>query len=167
MKDTLVNSIKWFEDFEEGFSIEYSVPGLTETEIIEFASQYDPQRFHLDRDEAAKTHFGRLVASGFQTQLMCFRPFCEKVIQNAQAVGAPGIDSLKWLRPWYPGEDLDVRVTVVSKRLSSKRNDRGYIGVELNAEADGMPTLAMEWVFIMLTKERTTSKEENQTDTGG
>ncbi len=162
MKESVVSSIKWFEDFEEGFSIEYSVPGLTKKEITEFASQYDPQRFHLDEDEAANTHFGRLVASGFQTQLMCFRPFCEKVIQNAQAVGAPGIDSLKWLRPWYPGEELNVRVTVVSKRLSSKRNDRGYIGVELNAEANGMPTLAMEWVFIMLTKEGAMEKEQDK-----
>ncbi len=158
MNDAVVSSIKWFEDLEEGFSIEYSVPGLTNSEIIEFAAQYDPQRFHLDEHEAAKTHFGRLVASGFQTQLLCFRPFCEKVLRNAQAVGAPGIDSLKWLRPWYPGEELDVRVTVVSKRLSSKRIDRGYIGVELNAEANGTPVLAMKWVFIMLTKEGTTEK---------
>ena len=78
---------------------------------------------------------------------------------RAQAVGAPGIDSLRWLRPWYPGEELDVRVTVVSKRLSAKRKDRGYIGVELHAETDGLPLLSMEWVFIMLTKDGANAKE--------
>jgi acyl dehydratase len=142
----------WFEDFEDGFSFEYSVPGLTVEEITEFAALYDPQRFHLDEGEAKRTHFGGLVASGFQTQLLCFQPFCEKILQDTKAVGAPGIDSLKWLHPWYPGETLDVKVTIVSKRLSSKRNDRGYLRFEMKAETSGTPTLAMEWVVIMLTK---------------
>lgn len=153
MKNTSEISRKWFEDFEEGFSIEYSIPGLTATEIVKFAQQYDPQRFHLNEEEAKNTHFGGLVASGFQTQLLCFRPFCEEILQDTMAVGAPGIDSLKWLRPWFPGESLDVEVSVVSKRLSSKRNDRCYLGLQLNAEANGVPTLAMEWMVIMLTKE--------------
>jgi acyl dehydratase len=153
MKNIPVNSKIWLEDFEEGYSFEYSIPGLTIKEITEFATLYDPQRFHLDEDEAKVTHFGGIVASGFQTQLLCFRPFCEKVLQNTQAVGAPGVDSLKWLRPWYPGETLDVEVTVVSKRISSKRNDRGYLGFEMKAEANGIPTLAMEWVVIMLARD--------------
>lgn len=139
--------------------MEYSVPGLAVKEIVEFARRYDPQRFHLDEKEASNTHFGGLVASGFQTQLLCFRPFCEKVLQNTQAVGAPGIDSLRWLRPWYPGEPLDVTVTLASKRLSSKRNDRGYLGFEMKAEAHGLPTLAMNWVVIMLTREGARVKE--------
>jgi acyl dehydratase len=146
------NSKVWFEDFQEGFSFEYSIPGLTVSEITEFAALYDPQRFHLDEDKAKTTHFGGLVASGFQTQLLCFRPFCENVLRHTQAVGAPGIDSLKWLRPWYPGEALAVKVALVSKRLSSKRNDRGYLSFELKAKASGAPTLAMEWVVIMLSK---------------
>lgn len=155
-----VNSKIWFEDFEEGFSFEYSIPGLTVSEITEFAALYDPQRFHLDEDEAKATHFGGLIASGFQTQLLCFRPFCESVLQRTHAVGAPGIDSLKWLRPWYPGETLDVKVTLVSKRLSSKRNDRGYLGFELKAEAGGTPILTMEWVVIMLSKNGAREKNE-------
>lgn len=148
-------TLEWFEDFECGLVFEYAVPAVTPTEIIEFATRYDPQRFHLDEAEAKQTHFGGLVASGFQTQLHCFRPLCDKVLQNAQAVGAPGIDCLKWLRPWYPGEALDVRVTVVSKRRSSKHPDRGYIGLELMASANAAPTLAMEWVFIVLTQQAT------------
>ena len=75
-----MSSKKYFEDFEEGFSIQYRVAGLTDERIMAFAMEYDPQRFHLDHDAAAQTHFGRLVASGFQTQLSCFKPFCEKVL---------------------------------------------------------------------------------------
>ena len=51
------------------------------------------------------------------------------------------------------GESLDVQVTVVNKRLSSTRRDRGYLSVELRASADGKPTFAMDWTIIVLTRE--------------
>ena len=143
---------KHFEDFKEGFSLEFQVPGLTVKEIKEFSAMYDPQRFHMDENEATKTHFGGLVASGFQTQLLCFEPFCREVLLDSWSVGAPGIDNLKWLRPWYPGEALSVNVTLTNKRLSSKRNDRGYLSFKLEAKADGTPTLTMEWAVIILTR---------------
>lgn len=153
-----MNPKRYFEDFEQESVFNYSVSGLTTSQITEFARLYDPQRFHLDEDEAAKTHFGGLVASGFQTQLLCFRPFCETALIDSGAVGAPGIDSLKWLRPWYPGENLDVSVTLVTKRLSSKRTDRGYLGFDMRASTNGAPVLTMNWVVIMMTRESDTDK---------
>ena len=143
--------IKYFEDFEEGDVFEFQVPELTPKEIKDFAEQYDPQRFHLDEREAAKTHFGGLVASGFQTQLLCFAPFCKQVLVNSGSVGAPGVN-IKWLRPWYPDTPLEVAVTLVSKRLSSKSNDRGYMSMVLEAKADDVVILAMDWTVIMLTQ---------------
>jgi len=151
--DHSANSKKYFEDFKEGFNFNFQVPGLTAEEIKEFAARYDPQRFHLDEKEASKTHFGGLVASGFQTQLLCFGPFCREILLDAWAVGAPGIDSLRWLRPWYPGERLNVTVTLINKRLSSKRNDRGYLSFRLEAKMDELSILTMDWVVIVLTRE--------------
>jgi len=144
---------KYFEDFKEGDSFDFQVPGLTAAEIKAFAGRYDPQRFHLDEEAAVATHFGRLVASGFQTQVMCFEPFCREVLLNSWAVGAPGIDSLKWLRPWYPGEPLSVKVTITDKRLSATRQDRGYLNAKLEAAVQGAPTLLMEWRIIILTRQ--------------
>ena len=145
-------ALKCFEDFEEGFIYEFKVPGLTESEIIDFARLYDPQRFHLDATEAKKTHFGGLVASGFQTQLVCFQPFCRDVLNHSYGVGAPGIDELKWIRPWYPGEDLQSSVKLLNKRSSSKRTDRGYLEFLLEASTDDKPVVSMRWTVIMLTR---------------
>ena len=147
--------MKHYEDFSEGVLAEYTVLGLTPDEIRDFARRYDPQRFHLDDEAAAATPFGGLVASGFQTQLCCFRPFCERVLLDTAAVGAPGIDSLRWLRPWYPGEDLDVIVKLTGHRPSSKRPDRGYIACRLTASCDGTPTLEMDWHVIILRRSTT------------
>lgn len=143
--------IKYFEDFEEGDVFEFQVPGLTPQEIKDFATLYDPQRFHLDEAEAAKTHFGGLVASGFQTQLLCFGPFCREVLVNSSSVGAPGVN-IKWLRPWYPDTALQVSVKLIGKRLSSKSNDRGYMSMELEAMAGDVVILGMEWTSIMLVR---------------
>lgn len=144
---------KCFEDFPDGFTRNFKVGGLSKTDITDFATQFDPQRFHLNEEEARKTHFGGLVASGFQTQLLCFKVFCEEVLLNTWAVGAPGIDRLKWIRPWYPGEDLDVSVVLISKRQSSSRMDRGYLEFKLMAQSNNRPTLEMEWVVIVLTRD--------------
>jgi acyl dehydratase len=45
---------------------------LTEKDVIEFAEKYDPQPFHLDRDAAKASHFGGLVAGGFQTAALAW-----------------------------------------------------------------------------------------------
>ena len=147
-----MDSWKCFEDFEDGFVFEFTVPGLNRDEIVGFARDYDPQRFHLSEEAAEKTHFGRLIASGFQTQLLCFQPFCRQVLNSAHAVGAPGIDELKWLRPWYPGEYLEGQVSLLSKRGSSSREDRGYLEFLLEASADGAPLLATRWIVVILTR---------------
>ena len=70
-------SSQWFEDFEAGQRFVSQGVTITEASIIDFATRYDPQRFHVDREAAAKTHFGGLIASGFQTLGLSFRMFFE------------------------------------------------------------------------------------------
>ena len=149
----MVEGKKTLEDFEEGYVFPFEVAGLSSQEIKCFAKDYDPQRFHLDEKEAEKTHFGGLIASGFQTQVLCFLEFCNNVLVKSWAVGAPGIENLRWLRPWYPGEKLVGTVTLTEKRSSSKRRDRGYLAFRLDAAVNDQATISMEWTVIMLTKE--------------
>ena len=44
---------KYFDDFRVGESFETEPNFVSKDEIIDFASKYDPQTFHLD-EEAAK-----------------------------------------------------------------------------------------------------------------
>ena len=43
---------KYFEDFEVGLNFESEPTLVTKDEIIDFASKYDPQSFHLDEEAA-------------------------------------------------------------------------------------------------------------------
>lgn len=120
--------MKYFEDLVIG-TVSHSPRSykVTREEVIEFASKYDPQPFHLDDDAAAKTFFGRLSASGWHTAAMTMRLMVETMQQGeAQAgLGSPGVDELKWIKPVYPGDVLRVEMELLSKRRSKSRPDMG------------------------------------------
>ena len=54
----------YFEDLVIGQETHFGSYDVTRDEVIEFATKYDPQPFHLSDEAAAKTHFGRIAASG-------------------------------------------------------------------------------------------------------
>ena len=59
-------SLYW-EDFREGDVHEFGAFEVKRDDIVRFASEFDPQPFHLDEDAARRTLFGGLIASGWHT----------------------------------------------------------------------------------------------------
>jgi acyl dehydratase len=116
----------YFEDLEVGANRDFGTYEVTRQEVLEFAGKYDPQPFHLSDEAAAKTHFGRLAASGWHTAAMTMAVIARKVVGDEQAgLGSPGIDELRWLKPVYPGDTLHVRGTILEKTPSRSRPDLG------------------------------------------
>ena len=120
-------SSQWFEDFEVGQRFVSQGVTFTEASIIEFATRYDPQRFHIDREAAAKTHFGGLIASGFHTLGLSFRMFFELGVIRESGIGAPGIEELRWTAPVRPGDTLYTEAEVIEVRPSRSKTDRGTV----------------------------------------
>jgi acyl dehydratase len=116
----------FLEDFTEGSVID--TPGFTMTEasIIEFASRFDPQPFHIDREAAGRSMFEGLVASGFHTLCVSFRLFTQTAVL-VNNMGGPGLDDVRWHVPVRPGDTIRVRVTVAEARPSRSKPDRGII----------------------------------------
>jgi acyl dehydratase len=116
----------YFEDIQPGAKSAFGRYEVTRDEVIEFATKYDPQPFHLSDEEAAKTHFGRVAASGWHTTAMMMRMLVDNMSDIQQAgLGSPGIDELRWLKPVYPGDILRVETEVLDKRPSRSRPDMG------------------------------------------
>jgi acyl dehydratase len=119
----------YFEDFQVNQLLEFGKYLVTKEEIVEFASKYDPQYFHLD-DEAAKTSlFGSLCASGWHTGAMFMRMLVDKMPADSGSLGSPGINNLRWLKPVYPGYELSVQGKVIECRLSESKPGVGIICV--------------------------------------
>src|SRR3990167_3143663 len=123
---TCEGPMQYFEDLEIGAVSRFGSYDVTREEVIEFASKYDPQPFHLDDEAAAKTHFGRLSASGWHTCAMTMAMMVENLKTHRQAgLGSPGMDSLRWKKPVYPGDTLRVETELLEKRRSSSRPEMG------------------------------------------
>ncbi|MFL6858837.1 MAG: MaoC family dehydratase [Allosphingosinicella sp.] len=116
----------YLEDLELGAQTYFGSYEVTREEVLDFARKYDPQPFHLSDEAAAKTHFGRLAASGWHTCAMVMAVIARHVVREEQAgLGSPGIDELRWLKPVYPGDTLHVRSTIVEIRPSRSKPEIG------------------------------------------
>ena len=119
----------YFEDFNTGDEREFGRYEVTREEILEFAEKYDPQPFHLDDEIAKQTHFGGLVASGWHTCAMNMKMVVDNIIDHGTALGSPGVDKIRWLKPVRPGDVLRVRATVGQTRPSRSRPEMGSVEI--------------------------------------
>ena len=118
--------MQFYEDIAVGQQSAFGHYEVTREEVIDFARKYDPQPFHLDDEAAAKTHFGRVSASGWHTCAMTMSMLVANLTANKQAgLGSPGVDELRWKKPVYPGDTLRCETEVIEKRRSASRPEMG------------------------------------------
>jgi acyl dehydratase len=119
-------NIKYYwEDFAVGQVRDLGTISPTREEIITFASQFDPQPFHLD-DEAAKASvFGGLCASGWHTCSMAMRLMVTNFLHETSSLGSPGLENIQWRKPVFPGDVLRLQSTVLEIKPMAKRHDVG------------------------------------------
>ena len=146
--------MRYFEDLEVGAETDFGSYDVTREEVLEFARKYDPQPFHLSDEAAAKTHFGRLAASGWHTAAMTMAVIARKVVGEEQAgLGSPGIDDLRWKKPVYPGDTLTVRGTIVEKTPSRSKPEIGSFRTE-TIVTNQNDEVVMSFTSIVLIRRR-------------
>ena len=118
---------RYFEDYVPGSVHEFGDILVSAEEIIGFAQRYDPQDFHTDPEAAAKSRFGGLIASGWQTCGLMMRLYSDYYLTKNGSLASPGVDELRWLVPVRPGDILRMRVTVAEARRSKSKPDRGLV----------------------------------------
>lgn len=102
---------------------------IDEKQIRRFASEFDPQPFHLDDKAARDTMFHGLAASGWHTAALTMRLLVEGELKPAGGIIGAGIDELRWPRPVRPGDELRVESEVLEVRPSKSRPEQGMIKV--------------------------------------
>ena len=122
-------------------------------EIIEFASKYDAQFFHLDHEAAKESLFGGLCASGWHTCAMTMSMMVENMDLHGRSLGSPGIDSLRWLRPVYPGDVLSVQMEVLDTVPSKSRPNIGVVTNKVSVSND-KGVIVMEFISKGIFKRR-------------
>jgi acyl dehydratase len=116
-----------WEDFTPGRVFEHGARALSEAEIVAFAREWDPQRYHVDPQQARQTPFGGLIASGWQSCAVLMRLMCDAYLNESSCVGSPGIDEIRFLKPVRPGDQLRFRSTVLEASPSRSKPGRGSV----------------------------------------
>jgi acyl dehydratase len=117
----------YFEDFEVGKMISVGSCTVSEEEIVEFATRFDPQPFHVDRAAAAQSMYGGIIASGWHTCAMMMRLMVDGFLRNSSSMGSPGVDEIRWIKPVRGGDTLAVTTTALEIRPSGSKPDRGVV----------------------------------------
>ncbi len=149
--------MRYLEDMKIGQKSSFGSYRVTREEVIDFARKFDPQPFHLDDEAAAKTHFGRLSASGWHTAAMTMAMLVENLTKEKQAgLGSPGLDELRWLKPVYPGDTLRVETELTDVRPSRSRPEMGSIHSDLTVfNQDNVPVMTMKSIGLVATRPKT------------
>jgi acyl dehydratase len=134
-----------YEDFSTGDAVTLSAHTFTREEIVEFAQKYDPQPFHLTEEAGKASHFGGLVASGWNTCSAMMGILVRDMLADSTSMGSPGLDNIRWLKPVRVGDTVRLTVRVLDKRVSKSKPDRGIVATRWEAHnQDGELVLTVD-----------------------
>ena len=141
-----------------GETAEFGTYEFTPERIKAWAVKWDPQRFHVSEQEAAKSIYGRLIASGWHTCAVLMRLQVEYFAARARAGRgfrfgpSPGFEELKWLKPVFAGDRITFSGRVVDKRLSQSRPGVAIVTTAFAGINQGSETVVSmtAHVFVLL-----------------
>jgi acyl dehydratase len=119
-----------YEDLEVGSTVEVGKHTFTREEIIRFAEEFDPQPFHIDTAAAAASPFGGLIASGWHTCSVFMGMLVRTALAGSTSMGSPGVDEIRWLKPVRAGDTIRMMNSILDKRVSASRPDRGIVSTQ-------------------------------------
>jgi len=143
-----------YEDFAPGQRYELGSLAVTYEEIIDFASEFDPQPFHLDEEAGKASLLGGLAASGWHTASLVMRLLATGLLNGATCMGSPGVSTLKWKRPVHPGDTLTAAAEVLEKKDLRSKPDLGIVTMRVTAENQaGTQVLMWENAILFARRE--------------
>jgi acyl dehydratase len=120
---------RFLEDYAVGQTYETGRLRVDEERVKRFATEFDPQPFHLDGHAARSTIFGSLAASGWHTAAMTMRLLVDGDLKPAGGIIGMGFEDFRWPKPVYPGDELHVQSEILEVRPSKSRPNQGLIKV--------------------------------------
>lgn len=118
---------RYFEDYVPGSVYEFGPTVVEQDKVIEFSKLYDPSVFDSGLEAFNGAKNGAVVASGWHVATMGMRLYADFFISQAAGAGPPTIDDIRWLKAVYPGDELSIRVTIKSQKLTRSKPSKGIV----------------------------------------
>ena len=126
---------KWFDDLEIGQIFQHSIRRtLTETDNILFTSlTHNPAQLHLDAEYCKnETEFGRVLINSYFTLGLVVGISVGDTTQGT-AVANLATDKVRFPKPLFPGDTINVESEVLALRESKSRPTQGIVTFEHRA----------------------------------
>lgn len=120
---------RFLEDFAVGQTFGTGRLTVDAQRIKTFATEFDPQPFHLEETAAATSFFRGLAASGWHTAALSMRLLVEGELKPAGGIIGAGFEEFRWPLPVRPGDELRVESEVLDVRPSKSRPTQGLVKV--------------------------------------
>lgn len=128
--------IEWFDDLVLGMRFRSPEKLVTREDIKRFASEFDPQPYHLDEAAAERSVFKGLAASGWHTAAIAMRLLVETRPFGRHPLLGLGVDELRWLAPVRPDDVIHMEGEVV-ELIPSRSKPQGVVRVKWTAFNQG------------------------------
>ncbi|AID38486.1 MaoC-like protein [Staphylococcus aureus subsp. aureus IS-55] len=112
-----------YDDFIVGETFKTKSLHITEEEIIQFATTFDPQYMHIDKEKAEQSRFKGIIASGMHTLSISFKLWVEEGKYGEEVVAGTQMNNVKFIKPVYPGNTLYVIAEITNKKSIKKKMD--------------------------------------------
>jgi acyl dehydratase len=141
-----------FADIDVGQIFALGPYTITRDELHAFATEFDPQPFHLDEDAANSSVLGGMATSGWHTSSILMRLICDAFFLKLDCIGSSGIEEMKWLNPVYVDDVLSGALTITGTRLSTSKPDIGIVNFDATlSDARGEAKIFMRsMVFVRI-----------------
>ncbi|UTT51106.1 MULTISPECIES: MaoC/PaaZ C-terminal domain-containing protein [Rhodococcus] len=104
--------LKYAEDLTIGHDFSLGSHTVTEAELVDFATRWDRQWFHIDKQAAGHGPFGGLIASGLHTLAILQRLTVESAGRHWATIAGRGIRDVRFRSPVRPGDVLTGNVVI-------------------------------------------------------
>ena len=147
-----------FEDFKLGHLGRFGPRRVTAEEIRAFAAEFDPQPMHLDEEAASRSMLKGLAGSGWHLCSIIMRMMFDGFIGRTASLGSPGVNELRWLAPFRPGDEIMLDIEVTEARISRSRPATGIVMFKMTASnASGQALCEMTSPIIVQRRNDATS----------
>lgn len=143
----------YFEDVEPGKDVTFDgVYHVTEAEIIEVGTRWDPQPFHIDPEAAKQSIFGGLVASSAHVFAIWVSMGNDDIDKDKAiaSVSALGFNNLQWHAPIRPGDAIRSSFRITGARASRSRPELGIVKSDNRMfNQDDVTVFTLECAFLV------------------
>lgn len=147
----------YLDDLTAGQRFTSAAHILDEGQIKAFATQFDPQYFHLDNEAAKDSLFGGLVASGWHVAAISMRLLVAILPIAGGIIGAGG--EIQWPQPTRPGDTLTVTAEIISVTPSRSRPERGIVKMRMETRNQKDEAVQTSTMTLVVNKRPATSDE--------